>query len=98
MEYINVFSAGSKAYSHLTARSASPSAPPTSSSSSALSGGVIAIIVITALIEIGLTIWGIVALVQFWKFLPTIPAVLSLLLLVFGFAPFSLLVTYLARR
>ena len=107
MEYINVFAAGSKAYQHLSTRPTPPirPIPPAPASSSGftpaptgLSTGIIVVIVLVILVELGLTIWGIAALVKFWKFLPSFAAVLSLVLLVFGFAPFSLIVTYLAKR
>ena len=96
MEYINVFSAGSKAYQHLTSPTQAQVGAP--QVSSGLAGGLIAVIVIFALVGLGLFIWAAYALYRFWRLLPTIAALASLALLVFGFAPFSLLVTYAAKR
>ena len=96
MEYINVHAAVSKAYQHSQSSKASPPGAP--QISSGLAGGMIAFIVILALVEIGLGIWAIIALVRFWRFMPTLAAVASLLLLLFGFVPFSLIVTYVSKR
>ena len=97
MEYINLHAAVGKAYQSVSAPPQS-STKPSLSSGAGVAGGMIAFIVIIALVEVSLAIWAIVALVRFWRFLPTIGAVASLLLLLFGFPMFSLIVTYMTKR
>ena len=97
MEYINLHAAVGKAYQSVNA-SPQSSTKPSLSSGAGPAGGALAFIVIIVLVELGLAIWAIVALVRFWRFLPTIAGVISILLLIFGFPMFSLLVTYMTKR
>jgi hypothetical protein len=98
MEYINLHAAVGKAYQSLSAPPQSSSTKPSLSSGAGAAGGMLAFIIIIVLVELGLAIWAIVALVRFWRFLPTIAGVISILLLIFGFPMFSLLVTYMTKR
>lgn len=103
MEYINVHAAAIKAYqavntpTHLTKATSSSGKPVLGSASGAV-GGLLAVIIIMALLGLALFIWAAYALYRFWRVLPMIAALASLILLLLGFAPFSLLVTYAAKR
>ena len=85
----------SKAYQNIK----TPQHPsqPIPAGASSIAGGLIAFIVVLVVIEVVLFIWAVYALYRFWRLLPTVAAVASLILVVFGFAPFSLLVTYAAK-
>lgn len=101
MEYINVHAAAMKAYQAVNtpARPPQPSpSGPTPSVPPGIAGGLLAFIIVMALVGLAIFIWAAYALYRFWRVLPTIAALASLALLVFGFAPFSLLVTYAAKR
>lgn len=98
MEYINLHAAVGKAYQSLNSPPQSSTTKPSLSSGAGAGGGMVAFIVIIALVELSLAIWAIVALVRFWRFLPSFVGVISLLLLLFGFPMFSLLVTYMTKR
>jgi hypothetical protein len=47
---------------------------------------------------IGIFIWNIVALVKFWNRMPQGAAIASLILLLFGFPPISLIVIYASKK
>ena len=98
MEYLNLHSAVSKAYQSVTGPPPPPFPPGVQPAATGIAGGMIALIVIIALAEVGFGIWAVVALIKFWKALPLPAAILSLLLILFGFPIFSLPVTYYAKR